>query len=359
MKNLYTCFKRLLEHRRMLCLLMVISVLLNGCSFFSQDNSRNKQAEVLFSKLSVDSEYGENAYQYLEFIQDHLANREMGSEQEKNTAEFIVNALLYMGYTKENIKLQTFSINQEPSVSVEQNPLTNEFLDKSQKDKSQNIILTVPGKSDKVIVVGAHYDSVKTKGVDDNGSGVSVLLESAFRRKDADNPYTIRYIFFGAEEVGTKGSNYYVKCMPDADVQNIEFMINIDSVLAGDYRYILGGAQQEDGTVTQTELLYSAYEAAQQLNLNVRLNMSGLRYPALMGTQRSDHYAFSSIGIPYVYFWADNLEKSDVQETEKLGMIMHTNQDDLNVINSAFGTRAKETLFAYSKLLEYMLANQQ
>ena len=69
-------------------------------------------------------------------------------------------------------------------------------------------------------------------------------------------------------------------------------------------------------------------------------------------------YAFMAIGIPYIYFSADNLEKSGAQETEKLGMIMHTDQDDLTVINSSFGNRARDTLSIYSELLENMLANQ-
>ena len=33
---------------------------------------------------------------------------------------------------------------------------------------------------DKIVIVGAHYDTVpKTTGVDDNGSGVTALLETA------------------------------------------------------------------------------------------------------------------------------------------------------------------------------------
>ena len=39
-------------------------------------------------------------------------------------------------------------------------------------------------QSKKTIIVGAHYDSAGTHGVDDNGSGVAVALESALRMID-------------------------------------------------------------------------------------------------------------------------------------------------------------------------------
>ena len=52
-----------------------------------------------------------------------------------------------------------------------------------------NYFVTKPGKSDKTIIIGAHYDSMPTAGVDDNGSGVSVLLELAYRVYDMEEVY--------------------------------------------------------------------------------------------------------------------------------------------------------------------------
>lgn len=130
-----------------------------------------------------------------------------------------------------------------------------------------------------IIIIGAHYDSVGTKGVDDNGSGVSVLLESCFRQFDQPQEYTLKYIFFGAEEEGMEGSKHYVKCMSDTEKNQIKLMINIDSVLAGDYHYILGGVSHYDGTTTQIEPLMKTYELAKDLELDVRLNETGAKFP--------------------------------------------------------------------------------
>lgn len=192
-------------------------------------------------------------------------------------------------------------------------------------------------------------------GVDDNGSGVSVLLESTLRWANQGSPYTIQYIFFGAEEVGMEGSQHYVKSLSQEELENVLCMVNVDTVLAGDYRYVLGGTAQYDGTTTQTEFLQTVFRIAQKNSLDVRLNKTGSKFPQYTGSQKSDHYAFASLGIPYVYFCADNLEENQAQETQKLGQILHTENDDLQRIEEVFGNRARETLSIYTQLLDEIL----
>lgn len=338
-----------------LLIFCILFVSFSGCHFSKSDAPLDRQANELFQQLSADMDYGVASYSFLEFIQTHLDNRLAGSDQEKNMAKFIVQALQAMGYAQDQIKLQHFAFNQDPSLPLETPAPTESLLGYDQTDKSQNIILTIPGESDQTILVGAHYDSVDTHGVDDNGSGVSVLLESAFRLSKMNLPYTIQYIFFGAEETGMDGSQHYVKCLSPEETEKILYMVNVDSVLAGDYCYILGGISQYDGTTTQIDFLQRVYQLAQNFGLDVRLNETGSKFPIYTGTQKSDHYAFASIGIPYVYFWADNLETAQAQQTEKLGQIMHTQNDNLSVINDTFEGRAQKALSTYSKLLNAML----
>ena len=51
--------------------------------------------------------------------------------------------------------------------------------------RGENIVGMLKGKytgtaEDKIVIVGAHYDTTsRTKGVDDNGSGVTALLQVA------------------------------------------------------------------------------------------------------------------------------------------------------------------------------------
>lgn len=345
--------------RRILALVVACALVLAGCGGQKEEAFDPQAATALFEQVSAEDGYGEPAYAYLEFIQEHLSHRRAGSDREKDTARFLVMALEAMGYSREQIQLQHFAFDQDPSLPVETEPLTDQLLDYGETEKSQNILLTVPGKSDRVIVVGAHYDSMDTHGADDNGSGISLLLESALGWAGKECPYTIRYLFFGAEEVGMEGSQYYVKSLSQEEQDKILCMVNVDTVLAGDYRYVLGGVTQYDGTTAQTEFLQRVYHLAQERDLDVHLNETGSKFPQYTGTQKSDHYAFAALGIPYVYFWADNLEAADAQETKKLGQILHTENDDLQVIVDTFGSRARETLGIYAQLLEGVLSQTQ
>lgn len=332
----------------MLC--CAVLIVLSGCA-----GVRDRQAEQdLFDAVSPEADWGEAAVSYLEYLQGNLPRRTAGTNRELEAAAFLLDALRAMGYGEE-ITIQPFLIQQDPSQPETVFPLSEELPEKAEENRSQNLILTIPGQRAETILVGAHYDSVQTNGADDNGSGVSVLLESALRSREKAPRYTIRYVFFGAEEQGMRGSQHYVRHMTEEEREALVCMVNVDSVLAGDYRYVLGGAEQADGTVGQTEFLDWVMDAARSLDLDVRRNETGARFPIPMGTQKSDHYAFSGVGVPYVYFWADNLETAEARETERLGEIMHTENDDLEKIRSYFPGRAEETLAVYSRLLYEIL----
>ena len=70
------------------------------------------------------------------------------------------------------------------------------------KDKVyKNLIATLNGKSDEIIVIGAHYDTVENcPGADDNGTGVVSVLELARLLKDATPNKTVRFVAFTNEE---------------------------------------------------------------------------------------------------------------------------------------------------------------
>jgi len=67
---------------------------------------------------------------------------------------------------------------------------------------AQNVIFEVSGKNrERIVVVGAHYDSVATgPGANDNGSGVSATLELAKRFAQTPAQSRVRFVFFVNEE---------------------------------------------------------------------------------------------------------------------------------------------------------------
>ncbi len=296
---------------------------------------------------------GETAYSYLKYIDQNLRERIAGSDQEVAAAEYIFEQLESFGYAPE---YQNFS-----------------YSIGSTTINSQNIIVTKPGKSEETIIVGAHYDSVGTAGVDDNGSGVSVVLETVKSLYNVETPYTIKFIFFGAEEQGLRGSKAYVSdMMTQEDIENTICMINIDSVLAGTYRYMYSGDVTKDVNgeviVEKSWPFYQAMAISDEFNLGMRSNDTELNYdyPSPTTGTWSDHQSFRNKGIPYLYFEAANWELPDypdhpnwgssgAYETET-GEVMHVKgRDDLTFIENEWGSRGKDTLSAYCKLLSELL----
>jgi hypothetical protein len=110
---------------------------------------------------------------------------------------------------------------------------------------TRNVVGILPGKGDEAVVVGAHYDHLGLgpfgsldpapdgkihHGADDNASGVAGLLELARRLAAAGPlPRSVVFIAFGAEELGTLGSSYFVK-NPTVVLGNITAMVNLDMI---------------------------------------------------------------------------------------------------------------------------------
>ena len=97
--------------------------------------------------------------------------------------------------------------------------------------KLPNVICVLPGSSDKVIIVGAHFDRApEGDGVVDNWSGAS-LLPSLFQSvKVQPRKHTYIFIGFTDEEKGEVGSRYYARQMTKDQVAATDAMVNMDTL---------------------------------------------------------------------------------------------------------------------------------
>jgi alkaline phosphatase isozyme conversion protein len=284
-------------------------------------------------------DFGALARQHLEALSVEIGPRVAGSAAEAEAADYIQATLENTGYT------------------VERMPFT--FEDEDGEWTSANLIAIKPGISPVELIVGAHYDSVETgRGADDNASGVGVLLEAAQRIWQVDTPYTIRFIAFGAEEVDLNGSRSYVNRMPPAEIDNTWAMINLDSLVAGDYTYIYGDAGP--GTLRDWIL-----DLAQADGIDLR----GKTAAELDGADGapcdcSDYSSFQKVGIPFVYFEATNWEVGDKDGWTQVdpsaipggdgpadGVIWHTRFDTLPELEQLFQGRIDAHLQMYVTLL--------
>lgn len=98
-------------------------------------------------------------------------------------------------------------------------------------ERSRNVLAqTKTGDTDNVVMAGAHLDSVPDgPGINDNGSGVAAVLETALQLGSSpDVNYAVRFGFWGAEEVGLAGSNDYVRSLSVEQLKNISLYLNFD-----------------------------------------------------------------------------------------------------------------------------------
>jgi Zn-dependent M28 family amino/carboxypeptidase len=164
---------------------------------------------------------------------------------------------------------------------------------------TENVIADTPtGREDRTVVVGAHLDSVSEgPGINDNGSGSATDLEVALQMAELgiQSRNKVRFAFWGAEEDGLIGSQYYVDNLPKREIKNIAVNLNFDMVGSPNYvRFVYDGDASDTDTDSPTstgsgvvEDVFVDYFASQ-----------GLASEPTAFDGRSDYDAFINVGIP-------------------------------------------------------------
>jgi len=94
-----------------------------------------------------------------------------------------------------------------------------------------NVICALPGSTDSLIIVGAHYDFAGDgQGVVDNWSGASLLPSLYESLRTHPRHHTYLFIGFGEEETGFLGSQSYVRQLSKEQRLKIHAMVNLDSL---------------------------------------------------------------------------------------------------------------------------------
>ncbi len=124
----------------------------------------------------------------------------------------------------------------------------------SQNRLTNNVIAeTTTGRTDRVVVVGAHLDSVaEGPGINDNGSGSAAILEIALQMAELGiQPRNqVRFIWFSAEESGLLGSEYYVSQLTNNQIKRTSVMLNFDMIGSPNFvRFVYDGDGSGTGTV--------------------------------------------------------------------------------------------------------------
>jgi Zn-dependent M28 family amino/carboxypeptidase len=178
--------------------------------------------------------------------------------------------------------------------------------------KQPNVICLLPGASDKVIIVGAHFDYVSAgSGVVDNWSGASLLPSLYEAIKIEPRKHTYIFIGFTDEEVGEVGSAFYVHQMTKAQVAATDAMVNMDT---------LGLAPTEVwGSHSDPRLSHAIASIAKSLKVPV----TGVNVEEVGST---DSEQFAQRKIPSITIHSLNQESWNAH-------ILHTSKDKLSAMN--------------------------
>ena len=141
---------------------------------------------------------------------------------------------------------------------------------------TSNVLADSPtGSADRVVVVGAHLDSVIAgPGINDNGSGSSTILEIAEEMAELGirNRQKLRFAFWGAEESNLLGSDHYVNTLSNAELGTIKANLNFDMLGSTNYvRFVYDGDGCGDPDTAgppgsaQIEAVFTNYFASQGL----------------------------------------------------------------------------------------------
>jgi Zn-dependent M28 family amino/carboxypeptidase len=188
--------------------------------------------------------------------------------------------------------------------------------------QGKNLVAFIPGKSDNVIVISAHYDHIGIikneiyNGADDNASGVAGLLQFAkyFSKNKPNN--SLIFAIFDGEEMGLQGAKAFL-AKPPVSLEKIKLNINMDMISHNDK-----GELYAVGTFKYPEL--KPYFITTNPNIKVLFGHDDPKLGKEDWTNQSDQGAFNAKNIPFLYFGVEDHKD------------YHKATDDYQNINKAF-----------------------
>ncbi|MCX5370148.1 M28 family metallopeptidase [Streptomyces sp. NBC_00015] len=174
--------------------------------------------------------------------------------------------------------------------------------------KSWNLIADWPrgGQTGKVLMVGAHLDSVETSpGINDNGSSVAAILETALTvsAKNVTPSQHLRFGFWGTEEETYIGSTHYVNTLPAAELSKITAYLNFDMIGSPNPGYFVYDQSPE------VARHFDRYFAAKGIPTEPATALNG----------RSDHEPFLAKGVPVGGIFTGSAEIKTPEQAAKWG----------------------------------------
>lgn len=215
--------------------------------------------------------------------------------------------------TKGAVLAKKYIINQFHALNVK--PLKRKSYEqpfafnKGKKEyKGTNVLGYIKGTCEpkKFIIISAHYDHVGIEngqiynGADDNASGIGALFSFAEYFKKHPPKHSVILAAFDAEELGTKGSAYFVNNLLFPE-KKIVLNINMDMISRSDKNelYVVG--------TNVNKVLKQAICCVKSEKVKLIAGHDGYDNKESW-VYASDHVHFHKKGIPFLYFGVEDHE---------------------------------------------------
>ena len=255
--------------------------------------------------------------------------------------EYLQNPLMQLhGNQKSKPQPPVFIVDENKIKALNQDTNIVSFnTSVSQAKTGENVLGFIPGVTDEIIVISAHYDHIGydrgeiCNGADDDGSGTSSLLSisKAFQKafEEGNKPQRgILFLAVSGEEKGLFGSQFYTE-NPIFPLSKTIADLNIDMVGRKDtiqqdnnYIYLIGSDRI-------SKELHTINEQINQKHVGFRLDYTyNAKDDPNNFYQRSDHYNFAKKNIPVIFYFGglhadyhqptDDFEKIDFLKLERV-----------------------------------------
>lgn len=209
---------------------------------------------------------------------------------------------------------------------------------KGEEFQGINVAGKLDGEIDSVIVVSAHYDHLGIRegeiynGADDNASGTAALLAMIDYFSKRPTHHTLVFVAFDKEEGGLRGARAFVE--DSVFLEKVVLNVNMDMIsqnrageiyAAGTYHYPDLKPILEQVDTEGLKLLFG--HDSPELGYND-------------WTSASDHGAFHSKGVPFIYFGVEDHEH------------YHKPTDDFETIPQEFYKKSVQLIIQALTLLD-------
>jgi Zn-dependent M28 family amino/carboxypeptidase len=222
---------------------------------------------------------------------DSFEGRKTGSAGNFKAADYITNRF-------DKIGLKSYNENYKHPFIIRNR--------RNEQIKGINLIGYIKGKSEKVIIISAHYDHVGINnseifnGADDNASGVAAILASAKYFSENKPNNTLLFIAFDAEEMGLQGAYSFLN-NPPLSKELIKLNINLDMVSHNDKSELYAA-----GTFKTPAIKDIIQHADHQTGISIKFGHDQPDMGKDDWTMQSDHGPFAKENIPFLYFGVED-----------------------------------------------------